>query len=70
MNQANNKRIKPIRKGTASLDTKRKKNYLFDKIKNEELKSSIIGIKKHRKNSLLFTERNLKEKLEKKRFSV
>ena len=70
MNQANYKRIKPIRKGTGSLDTKRKKNYLFDKIKNEELKSSIIGIKKQRKNSLLFTERNLKEKLEKKRFSV
>jgi len=70
MNQANNKRIKPIRKVTASLDDKRKKNYLFDKIKNEELKSSIIGIKKNRKNSLLFTERNLKEKLQKKRFSV
>ena len=70
MNQPNYKRVKPRRKGTSSLDFKRKKNYLFDIIKDGELKSSINKIKKHRKNSLLFTERNLKEKLEKKRYSV
>ena len=70
MNQPNNKRIKPRRKGTTSLDAKRKKNNLFGKTKVEELKSSINAIKKNRKASLLFMGRNLKEKLEKKRFSV
>ena len=70
MNQSNNKRIKPLRKGMLSLDVKRKKNKLFEKNKVEELKPSIITIKKNIKNSLIFTERNLKEKLEKKRFSV